>query len=434
MAASTPAHSNGAELPQEVAEGLKFERTQWANGSVYDNPFYTVDEGTAWAAPGTLLKVEKVTDTTKYSLPPATALSRIVYQSRNLNGDLVPVSAYILWPYSPRKAQDGGYQIVAWAHGTSGFYPNTAPSHLKNLWQHYLAPFNLALQGYVVVGSDYAGLGVSRTANGKHIEHEYAGSPAQAHDVLNSVAAARQGFPELSKYFVIAGHSQGGGVAWAAAERQAQEPVDGYLGAVAISPLTRLSAALPPLDVLLSFVVAPVIAEVYPDFEWSDLLTDAGVQLQKLLRKLGGVAATCHALVPTDRPLLKENWQENPQLKDFEQRSAVGGKPIGGPLLVIHGEADPRLSCTVARDTAEATSNRDKEASVEFVSMPGVTHNGAMIGSTQIWLDWVADRFKGVEPKKGFKEGKLETGRPTEAYSVELDWWLAPATKAYQTP
>lgn len=150
-------------------------------------------------SPGSLLRVEASTDTKLYHLPPGIALSRIIYQSLTLFSRRVPVSAAILWPYAPRSDPDGKFQVVAWAHGTSGISPKCAPSNMKNLWQHYLAPFTLVLQGYVVVCTDYSGMGVGVDANGMRIQHEYLCSVSQAHDVFYSVQAAREAFPELGK-------------------------------------------------------------------------------------------------------------------------------------------------------------------------------------------------------------------------------------------
>lgn len=150
--------NNGANIPEIIQQSLAFEQSQWATGSVLEDPFYSLtDENAASAPPGTLLKLEATTNTSLFSLPPSTALSRFIYQSKTLKGSLVPVSAYILWPHTARSSHDG-YQVVAWAHGTSGSSPNCAPSHMKNLWQHFLAPYQLSLQGYVVVATDYAGL------------------------------------------------------------------------------------------------------------------------------------------------------------------------------------------------------------------------------------------------------------------------------------
>lgn len=117
-------------------------------------------------------------------------LSRIIFQSKTLNGSLAPVSAFILWLYSPRNLIDG-HPVVAWSHGTSGIAPNCAPSHYKNLWQHSLAPYQLVLQGFVVVAADYAGLGVGKDALGKPIVLEYLASSSHAHDVFYSVQAAQ---------------------------------------------------------------------------------------------------------------------------------------------------------------------------------------------------------------------------------------------------
>ena len=40
---------------------------------------------------------------------------------------------------------------------------------MSDLWQHYLAPFQLAIQGYAVVGIDYAGLGADKDAHGNPV-------------------------------------------------------------------------------------------------------------------------------------------------------------------------------------------------------------------------------------------------------------------------
>jgi predicted alpha/beta hydrolase len=82
-----------------------------------------------------------------------------------------------------------------------------APSHIRNLWYQYSAPYTLARQGYAVVAPDYAGLGVNRTAEGKFVLHQYTANPAGANDIFFAVEAAQSAFPELSKHFVTMGHS-----------------------------------------------------------------------------------------------------------------------------------------------------------------------------------------------------------------------------------
>ncbi|KAL8668859.1 MAG: hypothetical protein Q9168_006530 [Polycauliona sp. 1 TL-2023] len=227
-------------LPPPVLAALEYEKSLRVSSSVVDDPFYQCPSDSSEAPPGTLLKVQKEIDTKPYQLPGGIAMSKILYQSKNLNGSPVPVSCLILWPYAARSQPDG-YPVVAWAHGTSGALVNHAPSNYKNLLHHFQGPYQLVLQGYVVIAIDYAGLGVGTDASGSPIMHEYLASPSQANDVIYSVEAARTAFPELSERFVVIGHSQGGGAAWAVAQRAATEEIQGYLGAVGISPYTVFS-------------------------------------------------------------------------------------------------------------------------------------------------------------------------------------------------
>lgn len=83
---------------------------------------------------------------------------------------------------------------MAWAHGTSGATANHAPSNYKNLWQHFSAPYQLALQGYVVVATNYAGLGVPTDASEACIMHEYLASPSQGSDVIQFNQCCKDGF------------------------------------------------------------------------------------------------------------------------------------------------------------------------------------------------------------------------------------------------
>ena len=113
-------------LPPPILEAIQFEKSCQANSSVFEDQFYCVPSDTAEAAAGALLKVEEDTDTSKYLLPPATAMSRFIYQTESLKGNKVPASAFILWPYSPKSHTDG-YPVVVWAHGTSGIFASCAP-------------------------------------------------------------------------------------------------------------------------------------------------------------------------------------------------------------------------------------------------------------------------------------------------------------------
>lgn len=433
MTTGADASNQSPSLPPVIQDALQWERDQWTDGSVSEfGSFYNAPENSSKAAPGTLLKLEETTNTSAYALPPTTALSRFIYQSETLNGTLVPVSAYILWPYSPRECEDG-YQVVAWAHGTSGLTPNAAPSHHKNLWQHYLAPFNLVLQGYAVIATDYAGLGVGKTVSSEPILHEYLASPAQANDVIYSVQAAREAFPQLGKRFVVFGNSEGGGAAWSVAERQStRSPVDGYLGAIAVAPVTSILEEAEPIRSILELGLMPAIAAYFPDFNMSEVCTPEGLQRSTLVRALEAPTSTSVALV-SDAQLLQPGWTENPYIQEFQELIRNGGKAITQPLLVIKGEADPMLQYSVTAAAVKNTIEKCPGAPIEFIHMPGISHDPALTGSQRYWMDWIADRFAGRNASLGSKELQIKPARPLDAYQPELNWNLTIATQFYHT-
>lgn len=92
-----------------------------------------------------------------------------------------------------------------------------APSHIRNLWYQYKATYVFALQGYVVVAPDYAGLGVgafpAEEEDYGDVRHLWLAAYAHANDLLYVVQAAQSAFLSHSSSFVLIGHSQGGGAA-----------------------------------------------------------------------------------------------------------------------------------------------------------------------------------------------------------------------------
>jgi len=418
-------------LPPPVLNALEFEKALRVKGAVLEDPFYQCPTGSSHAAPGTLLKVEKDVDTTPYLIPAGTALSKIVYQSERLNGSPVPVSGFILWPYAARSHSDG-YPVVAWAHGTSGAMANHAPSNLKNLWQHFLAPYQLALQGYVVVATDYAGLGVQKDASGAPIMHEYLASPSQGNDVIHSVTAARVAFPEISRQYVVVGHSQGGGAAWAVAQRAAAGPIPGYLGAIAISPYTNFLNEESVFSPRIGAAICRGIASSFPDFDPREILTPEGEKRVALMFQTGAGVAAAMAIF-YDADLVKPDWKENPHVQKHGDLTGNGGKPIRGPLLVIHGEADTMNSPAAVKVAVENTANMFPSAQLEFVWLPDVRHAPALGASQRLWMDWIADRFAGIEMPSGYRTSRLSSARPSTAYHKEQNWYLEAASQFYQT-
>ncbi|KAL9582992.1 MAG: hypothetical protein Q9212_002973 [Teloschistes hypoglaucus] len=419
-------------LPPPVLEALKFERSNYAAASVKEDSFYRVPNDTSGAAPGTPLKVDKDVDVSNFMIPSATALSRILYQSEDLTGKLVPASAFILWPYVPRSQPDG-HAIVAWAHGTSSITAEGAPSNHKNLWQHFLGPYPLALQGYVVVAPDYAGLGVHEDATGEPITHQYMACPSHANDIIYAVKAAQQSFPELSQKFVVIGHSQGGGTAWAVAQRQAEKPTAGFLGAVAVSPITTLPQQPEPFRSALATAICPGLASVFHQFNPEDVLTEDGQRCLRIMTESAtGIASSIAILFGAK--LVKEDWAQKNYVERYLAMIFNGAKAFDGPLLVIHGEADETLNIDATNEAVARTVELFPSSSLEYIALPDVTHAPALQASQSIWMDWIADRFAGKEIEPGFQRRTVVRPRPTQSYQVPQSWYLERASQFFHAP
>lgn len=416
----------------DTINASKFEESYRAHGSVSEDEFYTVPKNAANVKPGTLLKVEKETDTSRYTIPPSLALSRFMYQSKTSYDSLVPVSAYVLWPYVAHPYHDG-YPVVAWAHGTSGSTADCAPSNIRNLWHHFQGPYQLALNGYVVVATDYAGLGVGIDSSGKPIIHEYITGPAQANDVVYSLHAAWEAFSELSRDFVVMGTSLGGGAAWAFAQRLAVEPMAGHLGTIALHPVTRLLSL--PLDgaviPLLLLLLAPSLAAKYPGFKPEDIFSKEGEQSLDTYLALRGCNSVLFQL-PSGPNTVKSGWQNNPYIQKYQEVAANGGKKISGPLLIIQGEDDPLISSQPVTDAVNETAKMFPSSHIEYYLLPHVTHAPAMYASQQIWMDWIAARFSGQPTTPGHRSHVCKPVRPASAQQIDTNWFIQLETEPWQ--
>ncbi|KAH8702339.1 putative secretory lipase [Talaromyces proteolyticus] len=367
IAACTPSSSTCESFCQERVENASsWEVDQHASR---DFSFYaTPSNFSSDLAPGSLLSVEPVTDLFNYSIPSGLSMSRIVYTTNDLNGTTLPASAYVLWPYTPLSTsdqQEQGFPMVAWAHGTSGVLRGCAPSNYRNLQYHFMAPFLLALQGMAVVAPDYAGLGINTLPNGQEIGHPWLSGPSQANDLANSIIAARKAFPSILTAegpFVAMGHSQGGGAAWAFAEKQVNEPISGYKGTVAIAPPTRTIDHLknafgnitePWAQVIIAGqpkLIAAVTA-VFPSYNYSGLTPVSYDRWFNVLKPLDGCLPTdsvAFTNVTADQ-LAVPDWYEAPEVQRFAKVAESGRKKFKGPLLVVAGEAD----IVVPLDTVE---------------------------------------------------------------------------------
>ncbi|MFD3594585.1 lipase family protein [Nocardia sp. NPDC058640] len=147
-------------------------------------------------------------------------------------------------------APEGGWPVVAYAHGTSGSGPGCggqADPELGGLPQYRAAEDRLLKrlvdQGYAVVSPDYLGLGRFDTG-----PHPYLEVRSEATATIDLVRAARAANPDLSSTWSAIGVSQGGHAAMSAAHVQAEyAPELDFRGVAAIDPASDVEKILPLL-------------------------------------------------------------------------------------------------------------------------------------------------------------------------------------------
>lgn len=379
---------------------------------------------------GQVIKKEKIATSVK-----GAQAWRIAYISSDVAGRKTIATGTIIAPVGPSPKE--GRPILAWAHGTTGSAQNCGPSQIidptaalneyflmdGNSWTDYGIPNGQEFinQGYVVVATDYQGLG----GGGKH---QYAVAQTNGRDVINS-ARAVSSMKEVSagKKAVVYGWSQGGGATIAAASLPDYQALHGtaadnlqYLGFVALAP-EDVAAMLPnvPTDeatakrLMNGFTQANVpnvflfahymmglwgTQAAFPDLKLSDVLTDEGVKVvDKLSRN-----KCMHVLADTFSYAYGDNYKYllKPEpsnslawVKAFVDGSVKPVKPVA-PVVIYWGTKDtavPPIMHELYQKQMCAMG-----ANVGRNQLPGEqTHFTTPGVSAPMYLEWVKDRVAG---------------------------------------
>ena len=371
------------QMPKSVAEALTLEQAD----RLPIGDFYSTPANLSAGKPGDLLRKESFAG---YTLPKGATAVRILYHSLDATGGDVATSGVVLIPAGTPPPK--GWPVIAWAHGTSGVARLCAPSAMKDVYYGDEGLMPMVAAGFAVVATDYHGLGSEGA-------HQYVNKIAQARDVIYSMPAARAAVPSLGAKWVADGHSQGGLAAWGVAEAEHDLKDPDYLGAVSVAGVAREQdffshlSTTPGVGFYLAFMAAGIHAR-YPEFNPRDLVSDAVLAHYADVTTKGCFyyAYATYAALPNGT-LLRANWEKSPWVHQFFEGNAEGKLPIGGPLLVIAGEADQTVPIVAVRE-AVARSCAAKQP-VTFRSYPGLDHDPTMEKSTPFQLEWIRDRFAG---------------------------------------
>ncbi|MEO3745475.1 lipase family protein [Plantactinospora sp. B5E13] len=127
---------------------------------------------------------------------------RIMYRSDGVHGTPIAVTGYLVVPRGARP--EGGWPIIAWGHGTTGVGPDCAPSRQPELGGYDSIIARFLRDGYAVVATDYAGLGLPGQL------HNFLQKYTLARSMIDSVLAARNVSSEVGRQWFAAGHSEDG--------------------------------------------------------------------------------------------------------------------------------------------------------------------------------------------------------------------------------
>ncbi len=324
---------------------------------------------------------------------------RILYRSTGLNGEPIEVSGAIHFPSGPAPA--GGRNVIAWAHPTSGVVEPCAPSLMPDndgmIWG---LPTMLA-QGYVVVATDYPGLGTPGI-------HPYLIGISEARAVLDSVRAARA-LPDTgaSNRFAVWGHSQGGHAALYTGQLAASyAPELKIVGVAAAAPATYLAelfdadSATPTGKELTAMTI----------YSWSKLYNTPATALVEpdAMAAFETMAHDCIESVPefqaitdAEKPLqsekfLKANPTKTEPWRSVMLRNTPGQEPAGAPVLIAQGTADTTVRPDITKQFGEALCKQG--AHLDLIWLKGVSHTFAAKDSARQTLAWIGDRFNGAPP------------------------------------
>src|SRR5437764_4983869 len=204
LAALIPAGAAAAR-PVFGAPGIK----PGPSGSAFYNPPSAHPKG----------KLGQIIWASRVPAPKGSYAWRIMYVSTDVHGTHWAVSGLVVAP-NRGKIPKGGRKVLAWAHGTVGgarsCAPSEQPSPAQNLVNYYSfsSPYpadvgvpaltTFLKRGYVVVATDYQGLG------GPGV-HQYVVGATEAGNVLDSVRAAQHiASAHAGSSVVTLGWSQGG--------------------------------------------------------------------------------------------------------------------------------------------------------------------------------------------------------------------------------
>ncbi|WP_203779230.1 alpha/beta fold hydrolase [Paractinoplanes rishiriensis] len=339
----------------------------------------------AAVAPGSVLSSSSA------ALPPQLGARatgrRVQYVSTNADGITITATGLVLTPKTGKQNR-----VVVWAHGTTGLADRCAPSTNQNVFwpEAQDAVEELLKRGWTVAAPDYPGLGTPQA-------HPYLVGNSEGRSIIDSVRAARNLDPALSTQYAIDGHSQGGQGALFAS--QLAPSYDGNLvlrGTASIAPVSNVDMLAPiiPGTPGQGYLVMGLygLAAVEPTFNPNTVLAPPARAKSAVLTTgcLNEILAAYQNL--TAEQLLIGGALPAPVVAKLARNDNPAQTSPSAPMLVVQGTDDAAVPAFVT-DYLVAEQLEPYAPPVEYVTVPGGTHDSAVTDTTVLVADWIAARF-----------------------------------------
>jgi dienelactone hydrolase len=361
--------------------------TEGALEEATEAPFYRLPDPVPSAAPGTVLRSEPIP-----SAPDGARAWRILYHSTDVAGADIVVSGVVVAPDSP--APPGGRPIVSWGHPTTGAAQRCAPSLGIDPFDTIEGLKQLLDAGYVVVASDYSGMGAPGPDS-------YLIGETEGNNVLDAARAAHalEG-TDAGTRLVLWGHSQGGQAVLFAAQRAAKYAPDLDLQAVAVAaPATNLAELLKAdvgdvSGVTIGSYAFAAYASVYgpstPDATLDSILTPEGAAVTDQMAELClfGQNKQLHEIAT---PLIGHYLAADPATTEpwatLLAENTPGGTRLPVPLFVAQGDTDQLVRPEI---TAQFVADeRALGTEVTFETIADTGHGLVALRAMPKLLDWL---------------------------------------------
>lgn len=361
-------------------------------GAPSTNSFYT-PSGNVPSHPGALLRSEAFTR----DVPANARAWLILYTTTRSEGVSAVASAIVVAPLIGRV---GPRPVIAWAHGTTGIAEGCAPSLAKDPFGSgaFFALDQVVAQGWVLVATDYTGLGTMGPT-------PYLVGQGEARSILDAVRAAKQlGGLDLADQTVVWGHSQGGNAAlWTGIIAPTYAPDVHVVGDAALAPTSNLTGLVADFQnvtggsIFAAYVLSAYSA-IYPDVRFNSYVRPGA---QVAAHKVAGrclVEPEVFVSVGTALVIGKNLFSKDPLSgalgARLQQNTPTGH--IDAPLLIAQGEADPLVLPAV--QAAYVRRQCQAGQPIDYLTFPGRGHVGLVEADSSLipqLLQWTQDRFEG---------------------------------------